>query len=114
MKFGNHLCRMLQAARFDAVPDGKECECMASSAQRCVTVRMQAACMRFVMHAGGTFAAGKASLSGVLPLINIPVLPRNSPQERLVAGFPTIRNPSPITPLEALSPPSASPPPTVS
>lgn len=41
MKFGNHHCRMLQAARFDAVPDGKECECLASSAQRCVTERMQ-------------------------------------------------------------------------
>lgn len=80
----------------------------------CVPVHMQTAYMSFMMHAGGTFAAGKASLSGVLPLINIPVLPRNSPQERLVAGFPTIRNPSPITPLEALSPPSASPPPTLS
>ncbi|KAK9915824.1 hypothetical protein WJX75_004569 [Coccomyxa subellipsoidea] len=63
----------------------------------------------FNCPAGGTFAAGKASLSGVLPLINIPVLPRNSPQERLVAGFPTIRNPSPITPLEALSPPTPRP-----
>ncbi len=56
--------------------------------------------------AGGTFAAGKASLSGVLPLLNIPVLPKNSPEERVVAGFPPIVNPSPISPFQALSPPS--------
>lgn len=45
----------------------------------------------------------------MLPLLNIPLLPRNSPQERLVAGFPAIINPSPISPFQALAPPSTSP-----
>ncbi|CAL8470358.1 g9900 [Coccomyxa elongata] len=63
----------------------------------------------FNCPAGGTFAAGKASLSGVLPLLNIPVLPENSPQERVVAGFPQIVNPSPISPFQVVSPPSPRP-----
>ncbi|BDA44395.1 hypothetical protein COCOBI_05-5790 [Coccomyxa sp. Obi] len=63
----------------------------------------------FNCPAGGTFAAGMASISGVLPLLNIPVLPRNSPQERVVAGFPRVVNPSPISPFEVMGPPTPRP-----
>ncbi len=59
--------------------------------------------------AGGTFAAGKAALSGVLPLINIPVIPSNYPQERLVSGFPPIKQPSVFNPTQSFVPPSMSP-----
>ncbi|EIE26110.1 hypothetical protein COCSUDRAFT_61106 [Coccomyxa subellipsoidea C-169] len=63
----------------------------------------------FNCPAGGTFAAGKASLSGVLPLLDIPILPVSSPQERTVAGFPTIINPTPISPFQILTPPGPRP-----
>jgi hypothetical protein len=42
----------------------------------------------------------------VLPLINIPVIPSNSPQELLVMGFPPIKEPTPINPTQSFVPPS--------